>query len=120
MFLYIFLFALVIALIDYFNQQRKEAEWDREVMQQRNNQKHWQKKNNTRNLPQELTPEQKQRQKDALKNGEKSTEPLPSEVNPDDEEMYNWIINHPEYDGDYEHFKDRYESEHGDYDDYEK
>jgi len=117
MLLYIFLFVLLMALIDYFNQQQKDAEWDRNVMEERSSQDNWQRENNQTI---ELTPEQKQRQKDALKNGLESTEPLPSEVKPEDEEMYNWIMDHPDYNGDYEYFQDLYESQYGDYDDYEK
>lgn len=120
MFLYIFLFVLIIVLVDYINHQREAAEWDREVLEYRRNQDSWQREYNENNKSQGLTPEQKQRQEDALNSGFESSEPLPSEVNTDDEEMYNWIMDHPEYDGDYEHFKDRYENEHGDYDDYEK
>ncbi len=114
---YIFLFSLALSLFDYFHQKHKDAEWDRKIMQER----HWERSHEQRQKEYQLTPEQKERQRKALQEGNNfSTEPLPSEVSPDDEEMYNWIIDHPEYDGDYEHFKDRYESEHGDYDDYEK
>ncbi|RUA23557.1 MAG: hypothetical protein DSY76_09345 [Bacteroidetes bacterium] len=61
----------------------------------------------------ELTDEQKQRQKDALETPFESSEPLPSEVDPDDEEKYNWIMDHPDYNGDYEYFEDQYESDQG-------
>jgi len=116
MFWYIFLFALAFALIDYFIQQQKDAEWDRKVMQERK-QNHFRQDDKNYSL----SPEQKQRQKEAIEDSNsKSTEPLPSEVEPDDEEMYNWIIDHPDYNGDYEFFKEKYESEHGDYDDYDK
>ena len=67
-----------------------------------------------------MIPEQKQRQKDALNSHYKNSEPLPSEVSTDDDEMYNWIMDYPDYNGDYEYFQDLYESSHGDYDDYEK
>jgi len=80
----------------------------------------WRRKFDQEHPDFKMTPDQLQRQKDALNSHFESPEPLPSEVDPDDEEMYNWIMDHPDYNGDYELFKEKYESEHGDYDDYEK
>jgi hypothetical protein len=37
-------------------------------------------------------------------------EPLPSEVRPEDEDMYNWITDHPEYNGDWELWVEEYEN----------
>lgn len=118
-FKYAFWASIAINAYYYINNYYEGLERDRRAYEYQEQQRIW-KENYKKNNTYKLTPEQKQRQKDALKSGFKSSEPLPSEVKPDDEEMYNWIIDHPDYNGDYEYFKDLYESSHGDYDDYEK
>jgi hypothetical protein len=39
-----------------------------------------------------------------------SEEPLPSEVREEDQDMYNWITDHPDYNGDWEYWVDEYEN----------
>jgi len=107
--------AIYSTIKDYYDgkeRDRRAYEYQQQMQEIKNRYKNSEKY--------ELTPEQRQRQKDALNSGFESSEPLPSEVDPDDEEMYNWIIDHPDYNGDYEYFQELYESSHGDYDDYEK
>jgi hypothetical protein len=78
---------------------------------QRSNSHHYEQEyRETENTESIVMPHKVQSTEPLYQNPYGSEEPLPSEVHEEDQDMYNWITDHPDYNGDWEYWIDKYEN----------